>query len=520
MLAFCCGACLCGLEAQPITVEVDLAPGLPGLQLVGLGDISGREARERVRSALRNSGFRVPQTRVVVSLAPAQLRKQGPSFDLPIALALLVATGQLPQQFLEGVWAAGELGLDGQLRPVRGVLAVARAAQAAGAAALIVPAANGSEAALVDGLKVWPAEQLSGVSFSLRSGMGWALPGAEQRIAPPPPWPDLGEVEGQLHGRRALEIAASGRHHLLMIGPPGCGKTLLARCLPSLLPPLDQSQALELTQIHSVAGLLPPEAGLLRQPPFRSPHHGCSATALVGGGSGPRPGELSLAHHGILFLDELAEFRREVLDQLRQPLESGQICLARARQSLWFPCRLLLAAATNPCPCGWWGDPLRPCRCGERLRRQYWSRLSGPLLDRLDLQVILTALPPAALEQVALPRQASDPLRETSLAVAKRVASARARMLRRNPGGLANAEVPFEQLRPHLRLSKAARRFWTRSLEQPLRLTARSVSRVLRVARTAADLEGSEPLDAHHLAEALTYRSLDRLAPDGMSAGI
>jgi magnesium chelatase family protein len=504
LLAFCSGACLFGLEAKPIQVEVDLAPGLPGMQLVGLGDTSGREARERVRSALRNSGYKVPQTRVVVSIAPADLRKEGPGFDLPIALALLMATGQQAPQPLQGVWATGELGLDGSLRPVRGVLAMAQAAKKAGARSLIVPGENGHEAALVEGLQVWPASGLKQVAAALAGNQGWGRGLAPLPIALGEAPPDLAGVKGQLHGRRALEIAASGGHHLLLIGPPGCGKTLLARCLPGLLPPLNQEQALELTQIHSVAGLLPAGAGLLKRPPFRSPHHGCSGVALVGGGAYPRPGELSLAHRGVLFLDELAEFRRDVLDQLRQPLESGVVHLARARFSQFFPCRLLLVAATNPCPCGWWGDQLRTCRCGERLRRQYWSRLSGPLLDRLDLQVLLGPLNSAELIEGG-----NNPMQQASAQVAQRVQLARSRMAADNPKGLSNAEAPFETMGGRLRLKGSAKNLWSGTLNR-LCLSARSAGKVLRVARTIADLEGAEKIEAIHLAEALTYRPLDR----------
>ena len=342
MLARCSGAALRGLEAVEVSVEVDIAPGLPGLQLVGLPDAAVQEARERVRAAIRNSGLKVPLTRVVVSLAPADLRKAGPSFDLPIALGLLVASGQLAPEQLQGIWSAAELGLDGRLRPIRGVLAVAMAARSAAARGLVVPAANAAEAALVEGLPVWGAEDLAEVLAVLRNPA--EIPRARAAIAPSArvSGPDLVDVRGQPHGRRALEIAAAGGHHLLLVGSAGSGKTMLARRLPGLLPPLEAAEALELTRLHSVAGLLLDGGSLISQRPFRSPHHSCSGAALIGGGTIPMPGEVSLAHHGVLFLDELAEFRRDVLDQLRQPLEEGDVLISRTRQRCRFPCRITL----------------------------------------------------------------------------------------------------------------------------------------------------------------------------------
>lgn len=507
MLARCLSASIVGLEARPVTVEVDLAPGLPGLQLVGLPDAAIQESRERVRAALRNSGFRGPLVRVVVNLAPADLRKEGPAFDLPIALALLVSSGQLDATLLQDLWCAGELGLDGSLRPCRGILAVASLAAARGARALVVPAANAAEAALVPDLKLLAADSLAETVDVLRGDLPWRerprspqaahLGTSDMAIHAP--------VIGQASAQTALALAAAGGHHLLMVGPPGCGKTLLARHLPALLPPLSEQESLEITRLHSIAGVLPEPIRLMQRRPFRAPHHSCSVAALLGGGSNPKPGEISLAHGGVLFLDELAEFPRALLDQLRQPIEEGVLWLSRARLKCAFPCRITLVAATNPCPCGWNGDPDHPCRCRPAERQRYWNRLSGPLLDRLDLQLRLHRLPAQELRRSLH----TSPDSKADLLCADRIQRARQRMQERNPAGCLNNGLSGSALGRYGQLSTQAIERWEQIVSQR-NLTARSGLRLLRVARTVADLSDRDSVSREDLAEALCFRSFDQ----------
>ncbi|MBB3330759.1 magnesium chelatase family protein [Halomonas campaniensis] len=485
-----------GLEAPEVQVEVHLANGLPGMTLVGLPEAAVKESRERVRSALVNAGFDYPLRRITLNLAPADLPKEGGRFDLPIALGLLVASGQVPPGALDGIESAGELALDGRLRPVTGVLPLAMATRRKGRR-LIVPRANADEAALAGNLEVLPADDLLEVVAHL---LGQA-PIVPHRLASPPEadtsLPDLAEVRGQFLARRALEVAAAGGHNLLFAGPPGTGKTMLASRLPGILPPLSEEEALEVAAVRSVSGL-PLAAGWGRRP-FRSPHHTASAVALVGGGSRPRPGEISLAHHGVLFLDELPEFSRHVLEVMREPMESGQIHIARASHERRYPARFQLVAAMNPCPCGHLGDPRQACHCTAAQIQRYQARLSGPLLDRIDLQVEVPALPPEQLT--------AGEAGESSAAVRARVVAARARQLAR--GGL-NAHLAGRELDAACDLG-AADRAWLAGVLERLKLSARAYHRVLRVALTLADLAGAAKPEREQLIEAIGYRQLDRL---------